>query len=188
MRVGIYTHYAHGDEAYFALRLADFLRSQQVPCSIYSKTKPAKLQPACDNIVSWRKVMPYTRWLKDVTCVVWTHAPKTEQLNCARRHNVRTIIVPMWQDLVPPFRKALRSADHVVALSSECRELFKSVYKFKNVTLIPFDAGLPVVKKSERTDDKSVKIFLPWFDKNARCTHSDFLGSLGWLLERSPDA
>lgn len=188
MRVGIYTHYAHGDEAYFALRLADFLRSQQVPCAIYSKTKPAKLQPEFDNLVTSKHTMPYTRWLKDVNCVVWTHVPKTEQINCARRHNVQTIIVPMWQDLVPPFRKAARSADHVIALSSECRELFKSVYKFKNVTLIPFDAGLPITKKLDNKELKHVKIFLPWFDKNARCTHSDFLSALGWLLERSPDA
>lgn len=188
MRIGIYTHYAHCDEAYFAVRLADFLKSQHVDFSIYSRTKPAKLHAGYDNVVQHKQSMSYTRWLKSVSCVLWTHVPKNEQLNCARRRNVQTIIVPMWQDLMQPFRKAMRAADHVVALSSECRELFKSVYKFKNVTLIPFDTGLPVIKKSARTDEKTVKIFLPWFDKNARCTHGDFLSSLGWLLERAPDA
>lgn len=188
MRIGIYTHYAHCDEAYFAVRLADFLKSQNVEFTLYSKTKPAKLHSGYDNIVQHRHKMAYTRWLKSVSCVLWTHVPKTEQLNCAKRQNAQTIIVPMWQDLTQPFRKAMRTADHVVALSSECRELFKTIYKFKNVTLIPFDTGLPIVRKSDRNDEKAIKIFLPWFDKNARCTHSDFLAGLSWLLERAPEA
>lgn len=170
------------------MRLADFLKSQHIEFTLYSKIKPAKLHAGYDNIVQHKQTMPYTRWLKSVSCVLWTHVPKNEQLNCAKRQNAQTIVVPMWQDLMQPFRKVLRSADHVVALSSECRELFKSVYKFKNVTLIPFDTGLPIVKKSARASEKTVRIFLPWFDKNARCTHSDFLSCLGWLLERSPDA
>lgn len=188
MRIGIYTHYAHCDEAYFAVRMADFLKSQNVDFTLYSTTKPAKLNASCDNIVQYRQTMPYTRWIKSVSHVLWTHVPKMEQLNCARRQNAQTIIVPMWQDLLQPFRKVMRTADHVVALSSECRELFKSVYKFKNVVLIPFDTGLPIVKKLTNSDEKAVKIFLPWFDKNARCTHSDFLASLSWLLERAPEA
>lgn len=170
------------------MRLADFLKSQHIEFTLYSKIKPAKLHAGYDNIVQHKQTMPYTRWLKSVSCVLWTHVPKNEQINCAKRQNAQTIVVPMWQDLMQPFRKVLRAADHVVALSSECRELFKSVYKFKNVTLIPFDTGLPIVKKSARASEKTVRIFLPWFDKNARCTHSDFLSCLGWLLERSPDA
>jgi len=188
MRVGIYTHYAHCDEAYFAIRLADLLKSQHVDFTIYSDCAPARLHSAYDNIV-WHKAMRnYTGWLKDVSSVVWTHVPKTEQVNCASNKGVGTVIVPMWQDLMQPFRKAIRAADHVVALTTECRELFKTVYKFKHATMIPFDTGLPIIKKLSNIDEKRVKIFLPWFDRNARCAHGDLLGQLGWLMERMPEA
>jgi glycosyltransferase involved in cell wall biosynthesis len=168
--------------------MADFLKSQHVEFSIYSDTPPARLHSAYDNVVCHKAQRSYTSWLKNVSSVVWTHVPKTEQINCAKSRGVVTTIVPMWQDLIQPFRKAIRTADHVVALTTECRELFKTIYKFKHVTLIPFDTGLPVVKKLSNINEKQVKIFLPWFDRNARCAHGDFLGHLGWLMERMPEA
>lgn len=188
MRVGIYTHYAHCDEAYFAIRLAEFLRTQNVECSIYSENQPGKLRVAYDNVVRHKKKIKYTDWVRTLSTVIWTRPPKMEQVNYARRHGCRTVIVPMWQELVRPFRKVLSRVDHVIALTAESRELFTAVYKFKNVTLIPFDAGLPIVKKNKPVDHRNVKIFLPWFDRNARCANSGFLGLLSYLILRMPDA
>ena len=188
MRIGIYTHYAHCDEAYFAARLADFLRTQGVEYSIYSDAPPAKLCTHHDRAVVHKKKCPFTHWAKTCHTIIYTQPPKLDTLNFTRRINIRVIIVPMWQELLRPFRKSLQRADHVIAMNSEARELFTKVYKLKNVTYIPFDAGLPLTKKTKIVDDRHVKIFLPWFDRNARCASSQFLGLLGYLLERMPDA
>lgn len=188
MRVGIYTHYSHCDEAYLAIRLADFLREQQIDCTIYSENQPGKLRVIYDNAVLHKKKIRYTDWVRSVSTVIWTRPPKLEQVTYAKRAGCTTLIVPMWQELVRPFRKVMQRVDHVIALTSEARELFATVYKFKNVTLIPFDPGLPIVKKSKQVDPRKVKIFLPWFDRNARCANSAFLGFLSYLISRMPDA
>lgn len=188
MRIGIYTHYAHCDEAYFAIRLADFLRTQNAPFSIYSKTAPAKLKTHYDHVVVHKGKKSFTEWARQCDTIIWTHPPKLDTLSYTQRINVRAIIVPMWQELARPFRKVMQRADHVIAMNSESRELFSKVYKFKNVTFIPFDVGIPAVKKTKPVNPKQVKIFLPWFDRNARCAHSQFLGLIGYLFERMPDA
>jgi hypothetical protein len=187
MSIGIYTHYAQCDQAYLAVRLANFLRDSGESFSIYSDQAPAKLKTAYDNRVLHRKKIKYTDWSKKHTAIIWTHVPKVEQVAYARRNNILTVLAPMWQDLSPPFRKAVKNADHIVALSTECRDLYQNVYKFKNVSLIPFDTGLPVTKKENNANPRKIKIFLPWFDRNARCTQSDFLNYIEYLVDRMPE-
>ena len=188
MRVGIYTHYAHCDQAYLCIRLVDFLRSRGVDFSIYADNQPGKLRIPYDSAVSYKNVIKFTDWAKKQSAIVWTHVPKLEQINYANRIGKLTVLAPMWQELVPPFRKAMQRVDHVVALTMECLELYRDVYKVKNTAFIPFDAGLPPTRKEKRVDGKNVRILLPWFDRNARCANSDFLSALAYLLERMPDA
>ncbi len=188
MRIGIYTHYAHCDEAYFTLRLADYLRAQGVEYSIYSDAPPAKLRTAHDGVVCHKQKRRYSSWVKDCTTVIWTSPPKLDMLNYTKRLGVRTIIVPMWQELLRPFRKVMQRSDHVIAMNAEARELFHKIYKIKSVIMIPFDVGLPIVKKTKPINQRQIKIFLPWFDRNARCANSQFLGFLGYILERMPEA
>lgn len=186
MRVGIYTHYSYCDQAYFAVRLIEFLRTRGVDFSIYSENQPGKLGLPYDAIVQHRGQLKFTEWAKKQNTVIWTHVPKIEQINFAERHNCRTILVPMWQELAAPFKKAGRRADVFVTLSKEQQELFSDIYNFRNAVLVPYDPGLPLVRKERTVDPKAVKLFLPWFDKNARCASSDFLALLGYLLERIP--
>jgi glycosyltransferase involved in cell wall biosynthesis len=184
MSIGIYTHYSQCDQTYFAIRLANFLRDVGESFSIYSDSAPAKLKTVYDNRIYHKEKIKYTEWAKRHDFIIWTHVPKIEQISFAKRHKVTTILVPMWQDLITPFRKSIKNADHVVALSTECRELYQSVYKFKHVNLIPFDTGLPITKKESLVNPRAIKVFLPWFDRNARCTQVDFLTHIGFLLTR----
>lgn len=188
MRVGIYTHYSYCDQAYFCVRLVDFLRTRGVDFDIYSENQPGKLGLPYDKIVQHRGTLKFTEWAKKQSVIVWTHIPKVEQINFAERHNCRTILVPMWQELATPFKKAIRRADILVALSKESQELFSDIYSFRHTLFVPYDAGLPLIRKSNPVDPKRVKIFLPWFDKNARCASSDFLSTIGYIVERMPDA
>lgn len=183
MCVGIYTHYAHCDQAYLAVRLVSLLRTLGEPFDIYSDNSPGKLKLPYDRVIKHRGVVKYTDWVKKRTTVVWTHVPRVEQIDYAARRGIKTIIAPMWQEIVPPFRKALRHADHVVAMSSECRDLLVDVYKLNRVSIIPFDTGLPITRKEKPVDERKIRLFLPWFDRNARCSSSHFLGLLGYLLE-----
>lgn len=187
MRVGIYTHYAHCDQAYLAIRLVEFLRAWGVDFDLYSDQPPAKLNTPYDKVVAHRGIVKFTDWAKKQNAIVWTHVPKIEQINYANRINKTTVLAPMWQELVPPFRKAMKRADVVVALSTECHELYKDVYKLRNAVLIPFDTGLPITRKDARVNQRNIKVFLPWFDRNARCANSDFLSLLGFLVERMPE-
>ena len=188
MRVGIYTHYAHCDQTYFCVRLVDFLRENGVEFSIYSENEPGKLRIPYDSAVTHKGLTRYTDWAKKQTAVIWTHVPKIEQINFANRHNKLTVLVPMWQEMMPPIKKAMQRADTVVAMSAECRELFSDVYSVRATSYIPFDTGLPVTKKDALVNSRCVKIFLPWFDRNARCAHSSFLSDLAYLFEHMPDA
>lgn len=188
MRVGIYTHYAHCDQAYVAVRLADFVRSQGGEFDIYSDVPPGKLGLAYDRAVADRELMPFSHWLKRQSVVVWTHVPREEQLNYVRRFKIPTVLAPMWQEMTPPFKRTLRSADTVVTMCLEQKDLFTTTYKFRNVAHIPFDTGLPITRKDTRVNERDVSLFLPWFDRNARCASSQLLHSLAYLLERMPEA
>lgn len=184
MSVGIYTHYAHCDEAYLAVRLVSLLRAAGVSFDIYSDHPPGKLRLPYDRYVKHRSVEKYTDWVRKHQAVIWTHVPRVEQVTYAARRGVATIIVPMWQELVPPFRKTLKRADRVVTMSMECRDLFVDVYKLNNVTMVPFDPGLPISRKPAPVNPRQLRLLLPWFDRNARCATSEFLGLLGYLMER----
>lgn len=188
MQIGIYTHYAQCDQAYLAIRLADFLHNCGVTCSLYSDEKPARLKTAYDNAVKYRKKIKYTDWAKHHDAIVWTHVPKIEQVNYAKRCGKLTVIAPMWQELTTPFRKTIRQVDHLIAMSAECRELYQAVYKFKNTTLIPFDTGLPVIRKDASINARKIRLFLPWFDRNARCAQQTFLDYLHDILLSMPEA
>jgi hypothetical protein len=187
MCIGLYTHYAHCDQAYFAVRLVSLLRACGEAFDIYSDNSPGRLRLAYDNTVKHRSVVRYTDWAPRRRAIVWTHVPRVEQLNYAARRGIMTVVVPMWQDIVPPFKKALRRADRVIATSTECRDLLTDVYKLSNVSMLPFDTGLPISRKDTPVNSRRVRLFLPWFDRNARCSSSSFLGLLGHLIERTEE-
>lgn len=188
MCVGIYTHYAHCDQAYFAVRLVDYLRIKGAEFGIYSDNSPGRLRLPYDNVVKDKSVVKYTNWARGCSTIVWTHVPSIEQIDYARRYGIRTVVAPMWQELAAPFKKTLKRADSVVALTAAAGELYTEVYRLKNVTVIPFDAGLPLTEKSAPVNERKIRLFLPWFDRNARCSSSSFLSVLSFLLERMPEA
>jgi len=188
MRVGIYTHYAHCDQAYLCIRLAEFLRSRGVEFDIYADNQPGRLRVPYDSAVVYKNIIKFTDWAKKQTAIVWTHVPKLEQINYANRLGKLTVVAPMWQELVPPFRKAMRRADKVISLTLEGLELYRDVFNAKSTAFIPYDTGLPPTRKEKKVDGRDVRVFLPWFDRNARCTNGEFLSGLSYLFERMPDA
>lgn len=182
MRVGLYTHYAHCDQAYLAVRLAQLLRKLGIEFDIYSDAQPGKLHLPYDRAVITRNISKFTDWAKKQRVIVWTFVPRVEQINYAKRRGIKTVIAPMWQDLIQPFRKAMQNADVVVTMSAECQTLFTDVYKIKTAELIPFDTGLPIIKKSASVNPRQIKILLPWFDRNAKCTGGQFIEALKFLI------
>jgi len=188
MRVGIYTHYAHCDQAYLAARLGQLLLKVGADFSIYSDCAPAKLGLKFDAGITTRKNMRFTDWARDKSVIIWTHVPVAEQILWAKKRKIHTTIAPMWQELRPPFRKALNSAHCVVTMSAECQTLFSEIYKIKSAQLIPFDTGLPIVKKNKPIDPRNVKLFLPWFDRNARCAGGPLIDAIKFFIEHTEDA
>jgi hypothetical protein len=188
MHVGIYTHYAYCDETHFALRLADMLHQRGVDFSIYPDNQPAKLGITYDRAVVSRQVLKFSQWVKNTSTVVWTHVPRVEQLRYAHKAGATTIVAPMWQDLHKPYKKALATADHVVTMCLEQANLFQDVYNLQRSCFIPFDTGLPITRKDIKTNTERVRVFLPWFDANARCATSELLSGLLYLVERMPSA
>jgi len=188
MRVGIYTHYAHCDQTYFAVRLAQLAHKIGLEFDIYSDKTPGKLGIPYDRAVVSKSVIKFTDWAKKQNVIVWTQVPRIEQIAYAKRRGIRTVLVPMWQELVRPYRKAMQTADIVVSQCAECQSLFSEVYKIKSAQLIPFDTGLPITKKNSQIDERNIKLFLPWFDRNARCSGGQFISILKFLLERMQEA
>lgn len=187
MRVGIYTHYAHCDQAYLAVRLAQLLLKVGADFGIYSDCHPARLGLKFDNGISTRASVKFTNWAQNYSVIIWTHVPTPEQILWAKRRQIRTVVAPMWQELRAPFRKALNSANIVVTMSTECQTLFSDIYKIRSAQLIPFDTGLPIVKKNKAVNPRQLKLFLPWFDRNARCTGGNFIDALKFLIEHTEE-
>jgi hypothetical protein len=188
MSVGIYTHYAHCDQAYFAVRLIELLRSVGESFDIYSDNSPGKLKLPYDRIVQHKTRLKYTDWVKRRRVIVWTHVPRVEQIDYARRRGVHTVIAPMWQELTTPFKKAMKHADRIVVFNKDAQTLFSDIYKLSSVSLLPFDTGLPITRKEDGPDPRNIRLFLPWFDRNARCSSSSFLRNISFLLEHMPEA
>lgn len=188
MRIGIYTHYAHCDQTYFALRLVEFFHSRGVEFSIYPDNQPGKLKLPYDRTVVSRSHVKFTEWAKKQNAIIWTHVPRVEQINFAKKANALTILAPMWQELIKPFKKAMVAADSVVSMNTECMALFQDIYRIRHTSLIPFDTGLPITRKTTKVNERNIRLFLPWFDRNARCASSGFLAILIFLLENMPDA
>jgi len=187
MRVGIYTHYAHCDQAYVCVRLVDFLRSRGVEFDIYADNNPGRLKIPYDSAVTCKRNIKFTDWAKKQTAIVWTQIPKIEQINYVNRLNKLTVLVPMWQDLISPYKKIMRRADFLVAMTAECGELFSDIYNVRNTVYVPYDAGLPFTRKDKPVNPKNVRVFLPWFDRNAKCANSDLLAALAHLIEMMPE-
>lgn len=188
MRVGIYTHYAHCDQTYFAIRLAQLLHKLGGEFDIYADNKPGKIGVPYDRAVVTRDIIKFTDWAKKQKVIVWTQVPRVEQINYAKRRGIRTVLVPMWQEIVPPFKKAMQAADLLISQCAECHSLFSEVYKIKSTELIPFDTGLPITKKTTQIDERNIKLFLPWFDRNARCSSGPFISTLQFLIEHMREA
>lgn len=188
MRVGIYTHYAHCDQAYLAARLAQLLQKLGIEFDIYSDNQIGRLGLPCDNAVVTKNVIKFTEWAKKQRVIVWTQVPNIEQINYAKRKGIKTVIAPMWQELVPPFKKTLQRADHVVTMSAECQMLFSEIYKVRSAELVPFDPGLPVFKKTKAINPRKIRVLLPWFDRNAKCTNASFISELKFLIEHMEEA
>lgn len=187
MRVGIYTHYAHCDQAYVCVRLVDFLRSRGVEFDIYADNIPGKLKIPYDSAVTCKRNIKFTDWAKKQTAIIWTQIPKIEQINYVNRLNKLTVLVPMWQDLISPYKKVMRRADFLVAMTVECSELYSDIYNVRNTVYVPYDAGLPFTRKDKSVNPKNVRVFLPWFDRNAKCANSDFLTATAHLIHMMPE-
>lgn len=171
-----------------AVRLAQLLHKLGIQFDIYSDHTPGKLGIPYDRAVITRDVIRFTDWAKKQKVIVWTHVPRIEQINYAKRRGIRTVIAPMWQELVPPYRKTMQAADLVISQCTECHSLFSEVYKIKSAELIPFDTGLPITKKNAQIDERNIKVFLPWFDRNARCSGGQFISVLRFLIEHMREA
>ena len=188
MRVGIYTHYAHCDATYLAIRIAGLLHNLGIEFDFYAPDHPGKLGVPYDRAVVTREISTYTEWAKKHKIIIWTHVPTIEQISFARRRGIKTVVAPMWQELIPPFKKAIKRADAVISLFAECYTLFTDIYKIKSTQLIPFDTGLPIIKKTGIINERKIRLLLPWFDRNARCAGGLFLDNLRFLIERMPEA
>lgn len=187
MRVGIYTHYAHCDAAYLAVRLAELAHKLGHEVEFYTDDQPGKLGIPYDRAVVTRSSLKFTDWARKNSVIVWTHVPRIEQINYAKRKGIRTIIVPMWQELLPPFKKTMQAADVLVSMCTEAHSLFSEVYKIRSAELIPFDTGLPIIKKTTVVNERKIKVLIPWFDRNARCAGGAFLDNLRFLVAHMPE-
>ena len=65
--------------------------------------------------------------------------------------------------------------------------LFRS-YKVRNCVLIPFATALSPVKKTKGVNPRKVRLLLPWFDRNAKCTGGDFIEVLRFIVTHMEEA
>lgn len=169
MHLGIYSRYQSHEASYAALQLADWAVARGHDVSIFSDDKPqTRLHPTWDRVVQHAGPRGYTAWLENLDAVLWTHCPIAEQVTCANRRGLRTIVMPFWHELRSDDRKALRQAQFVVVPSRAAADLVGARWQLKRCWAALWDPGLPFTLKNDMQHPERIKLLLPLFDHYPR--------------------
>lgn len=152
--VGIVTRYYQHEAAYLALRIADWFHFRGHDVSLLAtEANPTALGSSWDQNVSFCPPRYFTAWSSHANVLIWTHAPFPEQVTWASRNKIRTIVVPLWQELRSEDRKALRKADFVVSPTTAAAAMLQERWNLSNVRVAPWCPGLPVTQKQSLRDE-----------------------------------
>ena len=180
--LGIFTRYCFCEATYAALRMAQWASARNMEVSICpSNPTPPQLGYAWDRKVAETSRQQFTDWAKSCEYVLWTHTPYYEQIKWAANHKIKTLILAPWNHFDRGQRDALKTAGIVLCTSRERANHLKRKWYVANPIYLPWDNGLPIVRRSPR-ESNYVVVLLPMFDREVFRMEATAMELAGRLL------
>lgn len=181
--VGIVTRYFQHEAAYLAVRVADWFSCTGRDVAILATdAQPTPLGCSWDHRVAFYAPKYFTAWAKHASAIIWTHPPSPEQVSWANRNKIRTVIVPLWQELRSEHRKAFRKASFVVCPSTSSMSLLTTRWKLTNGRTAPWCPGVPLTQKRGLRDATRLKVAISMLDPLYPEECTAIVGSLASVL------
>lgn len=188
MRLGICTRYTNHEATYAAIRLAEAAESLDVEeVSLFTMTPQlSRISPRWDDKVVRVQHVPFSRWAAKQDHILWTTVPHKEQLCWVRQQQKKTTILVLWHELDSQAMSTLATADSLLCPSVACYDFMRNRY-CANAVCLPWDCGQPLFSKPDNYSVTRPKIFLPFWDGNARRSEMTAIRLLDILLRRHVD-
>lgn len=135
-----------------------------------------------DEAVRRARQAPFTNWAADQDLILWTHCPHLEQLRWCNQQQLRTAIFCLWHELETNQAHAYREATFVLSPNRESAKLLQSRWRVGRSIFLPWEPGLPLVRKSNKRPPPGRRILLPLFDGVVRRIEMTSLDVLDRLL------
>mgnify|MGYP000863722584 CR=1 FL=1 len=186
--LGICTRYKHHEATQLAICLADWCHARDQPFSLWTPTEsPARLELPYDAQVCATRKLTFTRWARRCKTILWTHVPPVDTLRWCHKQKLRTLIWPLWHEILDTDRESLQLATRVLTASVAQARNLQSQYNVKHVRPLMLDLGLPLTCKDERIRHNTVWVLVPLYDYEPNKTELTTLDIAGRLLADQAD-
>lgn len=129
----------------------------------------------------------FTSWAAEQDLVLWTHCPHIEQLRWCNQQNIRTVIFCLWHELEIEQQATYREATFTLSPSCEAARLLQIRWRVARSIGVPWELGLPLVRKDPRPRNGPRRLLLPLFDGIARRVEMTTLDVLDRVLATYSD-
>lgn len=165
MQIGIYTRYQRRDPTYMAIQLAELISRRGGEVSVLSDTPNfIPVDPHWDRRTLRYRQTQFTQWARELDLLVWTHIPPTAQARWCRKHDIATVLLFPWDEFWHHDPQQMRAITRVVSPLRACGALLRDSYDMRNVTVIPWAASLPPLRRfpaSRESPPRLPKVLFP---------------------------
>jgi hypothetical protein len=186
--LGICTRYCYHEASQVALRIANWEKARGGEVTMFTATCCAPPVDAFwDRHIACASLVKFSRWVEKCSTVLWTHVPHREQVEWCNKRKIHTVIHPLWQELTENNKAPLRAANRVLATSQGFARMLQTRLAIKNVSVAPFDPGLPFTCKDKHLTTAGPWVLLPLYDREPQKMEGTAIEIAGRLLEARAD-
>jgi glycosyltransferase involved in cell wall biosynthesis len=188
MRVGIYCHYGRSEATQAALQAARVAAEQGHDVTVLPREKNSFSNQQWDKHLVRGKSSPW-EWLRSgLDYVVCDGLASPEFLANARKNNVKTYLICLWDELDESHLRRLADYDRVVFPSRKALSLVKERTELTNLSHVLWDAGMPVTRNPYELDPARVGVVWPLEGSQPQRQEPKFLPVIENLMSRCPNA
>lgn len=190
MKIGFDVQYKPHDAVYAALRLSDSFRFLGYDTTLFSSKAPNHIY-GCnwDNLVVTPNDMPYDKWLKGLSHVVWPVPPSKDVVQRVGK-SIVTIALAPWDCLPGYIKGSLKFCAHVVTPCLENSAIVRKESNIRDVSTIEWDSSIPMTRKDiGDTDASRPKVLIPLHSSQGlRCDLESLFNLISGVQDRCPQA
>ncbi len=181
--IGIITKYNKHESTFAAIAVAKYLRNMgREYCFVSYDGKPERIDSRYDNKIV---VEPFRVWLNKVKYAIWTSPADAYFIREARKKGVRSILYTSWDQIEPYDESVFEAFSQILMPTKQQVKCIREEFKLKNVSLLPYDCGLPITKKLNKTSS-STKLFLSLYGSQLKRIDLTIVYILSSIIRNNP--